>query len=210
MDNKKRLVLIILILVLLIGGAYVLYERMSSQVTSQQLVANEAPAASEKPDVSPAVTENEEEAEVEDENTQSNMAPDFTVLDMDGNEVNLYDYLGKPIVLNFWASWCGVCTYGLPTFVEAHSLYGEEINFLMVNLTDGNQETLESAKNYIAENEYSLPFYFDTKGEAAYFYGVYSIPTTYFIGANGEAIARASGALNMDTMHQGIDLIMAQ
>ena len=78
---------------------------------------------------------------------------------------------------------------------------------MMVNLTDGHQETLESASGFIAGTGYTFPVYYDTSSEAAMAYGVYSIPTTYFIDAEGNAIARATGAIDAATLQRGIDMI---
>ena len=78
-------------------------------------------------------------------------APDFTVYDLDGNPVSLSDYFGKPIVLNFWASWCGPCKMELPDFQETYDELGGDVQFLIVNLTDGSRETVETASAYLKE-----------------------------------------------------------
>ncbi len=134
--------------------------------------------------------------------------PDFTVVDMSGNEVQLSSYLGKPIVLNFWASWCGPCKSEMPEFQEVYAQYGGQIQFLMVNLTDGYSETKQTATDYIVSQGYTFPLYFDVYSSAAIAYGVTAIPTTYFIDAYGNGVARASGAINKDTLLQGIGMIM--
>ena len=64
------------------------------------------------------------------------IAPDFTVLDMSGNEVHLSDYFGKPIIINFWATWCGPCKSELPAFNNMYEKYKDEISFLFVNFLD--------------------------------------------------------------------------
>ena len=134
-------------------------------------------------------------------------APDFTVYDVDGNEVKLSDYLGKPVVLNFWASWCGPCKMEMPDFNEKHQELGDNVQFLMINLTDGTTETVEGASSFIASMGYTFPVFYDTSSMAAARYGVSSIPTTFFIDAEGYAIARATGAIGIDTLQAGIDLI---
>ena len=135
------------------------------------------------------------------------VAPDFTVYDRDGNEVKLSDFLGKPVVLNFWASWCGPCKMEMPDFDETYLELGDEVQFLMINLTDGISESVDSAAEFIAGQGYSFPVFYDTAGNAAAIYGINSIPTTYFIDAEGYAITYAVGAISGETLRQGIDLI---
>lgn len=134
-------------------------------------------------------------------------APNFTVETFEGEEVSLHDFFGKPIVLNFWASWCGPCKMELPDFQEAYEKYDGEILFLMVNMTDGVQETKKSASEYMADAGYTLPVYYDTKQDAAYTYGVYSLPTTFFINEKGEAVAYAQGMIDAQTLETGISMI---
>ena len=134
-------------------------------------------------------------------------APDFTVYDADGNEVKLSDYLGKPVVLNFWASWCGPCKMEMPDFNEKYQELGSDVQFLMINLTDGTSETIAGASSFIASQGYTFPVFYDTSSMAAARYGVSSIPTTFFIDAEGYAIAQATGAIGIDILQIGIDLI---
>ena len=112
-------------------------------------------------------------------------AIDFEVLNESGEKVKLSSYFGKPIVVNFWASWCGPCKAEIPEFIEAYQKYGEEVEFLMVNLTDGQTDTVESVKEFVRENKYEFPLYFDTEYSASNAYQVYSIPQTLFIDKNG-------------------------
>ncbi len=142
--------------------------------------------------------------------TAADTASDFTMLDMEGNEVKLSDFFGTPIVLNFWASWCPPCKAELPDFEEACKRYEGKVTFLMVNLTDGQRETVEVAKSYIASQGYTFPVYFDTKYEAAYTYGVSSIPQTYFINADGSLEARATGMISAAQLEKGIGMIYSE
>ena len=134
-------------------------------------------------------------------------APDFTVYDLAGNPVRLSDGFGKPLVLNFWASWCGPCQMEMPDFQEKYLELGEEVTFLMINMTDGSRETVEKAASFIQSAGYSFPVFYDTTVEAAIAYQVYSLPTTYFLDANGSVIAHATGAINKETLQKGIDMI---
>ena len=162
-----------------------------------------APETTAAPEVTTAPEETTE-SEVYEE---YNPAPDFTVYDRNGNPVRFSDMLGKPIVLNFWASWCGPCKAEMPDFDEVCRLLGDEVVFMMVNLTDGRYETAESATAFIDSMGYAFPVYLDLSGDAAYYYGIESIPTTFFISARGNFVAYASGALDYETLLYGISLI---
>ena len=195
MNQKKTLLILVLALVVLIAGAGALYNGLSGGVDTHQL-ATQGETVTVEPGTVPDATEGTPE-----------YAPDFTVYDIDGTAYRLSDFRGKPVVLNFWASWCGPCKMEMPDFDEKAAQLEGEVRFLMVNLTDGNQETVETASAFIASQGYTFPVYYDTDQSAAYAYGVYSIPTTYFIDARGCAVAYASGAIDAAVLQQGIDMI---
>ncbi len=136
-----------------------------------------------------------------------NAAPDFTVLNSDGEKVKLSDFFGKPIVINFWASWCPPCKAELPDFEKACKAYDGKVTFLMVNLTDGQRETVEVAKSFIEAQGYTFPVYFDIDYEASYKYGLSSIPQTYFLDAQGNIVAKATGMLSASQLEKGIGMI---
>ena len=133
-------------------------------------------------------------------------APDFTALDEAGEEVKLSDYFGKPVVLNFWASWCPPCKSEMPDFEAAFKVH-DDVQFLMVNLTDGAEETVDTARQYVEEQGYTFPILFDTNYEAATAYMISSIPTTYFLDREGNLTAHAVGAINAAVLEKGIEMI---
>ena len=134
-------------------------------------------------------------------------APDFTVADAAGGGVSLSDFLGKPVVLNFWASWCPPCKVEMPDFNTVYEEIGGEVAFMMVDLVDGRRETQKTGEKYVAEQGFTFPVYYDTTEEAAYVYGVSSIPTTVFIDRDGYIITGAVGAIDEKTLRLGIDMI---
>lgn len=150
-----------------------------------------------------AETETERETEAE---TSEYLAPDFTVYDENGNAVNLSDFFGKPIVLNFWASWCYYCKMEMPDFDEV-AKRNPDVQFLMVNATGTEGETVDTAKKYIEKNGYDFDVYFDINQDALYTYGISSFPTTLFIASNGDLYTYYSGAMDADFLERVIEKV---
>ncbi len=133
------------------------------------------------------------------------LAPDFTVQDASGQEVRLSDYAGTPVVINFWATWCGPCKSELPAFDAAYREYGDEVQFMMINLTDGQRETVDVVQAFLEEGGYSFPVCYDTTQQAAGTYGVYSIPLTLFIDREGQLAQYQVGAMSKEMLYGYLD-----
>lgn len=192
-----KLLVWVLAFAVVIAGASVLYNRLSGEVNVGGIAT--APQATEY--TGEAVSETE---------AQPSLTPDFTVYDLEGNAHKLSDFQGKPVLLNFWASWCGPCQMEMPDFQKFYESHGDKVHFVIVNLTDGQQETVESASKFIAEKGYTFPVYYDTDIDAAAKYGVSAVPVSYFIDAEGRFVAWAQGALSADMLQQGMDLLLGE
>lgn len=193
MKKAWMLIAIILVLAVLIVGAKLLLDHMGAENDAQ---------LSTTPQEETEATEG-----TEDTQPKRQFPPDFTVYDAEGNPVKLSDMRGKPVVVNFWASWCSPCKQEMPDFQAAYETYGDQILFMMVNLTGGNNETKESAQAHVSSNGFTFPVYFDLEQSAAMAYNTVSIPATYFYDADGYLIANATGMISADTLQQGIDMI---
>lgn len=194
MNKKTKTIVFIIIFALFIGIAAFAYSVLVKKVSPQDNIGA-APSQS-------GVAQSGQATEKE-----KIKAPDFTVLDADGNSIKLSDLFGKPIVLNFWASWCPPCKGEMPEFNEVFEESGEEITFLMVDLVDGQRETKEKGAQYVKDQGFSFPAYFDTTQDAAIQYGIRSIPTTIFIDKDGYIVTGIQGAIDAKTLKKEIELI---
>ena len=181
--NMKKTFLWVMILVIVLAGAYVAYTILGEDYRPDDSVDDD----------------------ISEERTK---APDFTVVDAEGNAVNLYDFIGKPLVVNFWASWCGPCRSEMPDFDEAYSEYCDKVIFMMINLADGRRETVQSGLEYVLEQGFSFPVYFDIGLEASLSYGITSYPTTIFIDEEGYFVTGYIGAINKEVLQEALDLLL--
>ena len=207
MKNNKTFIILIAVFIAVLVGAGILYNSLSDEYGPASLAtADTAPNTTASEGTSdPAATTDVTDAS---EATTPKVL-DFTVTDEAGNLVDLYDFLGKPIILNFWASWCGPCRSEMPDIQKAYETYGQDIHFLIVNLTDGSRETVDAATDYITQAGYTFPVYFDTTLEAGITYGASAIPITFFIDAEGYGVAYAQSALSRETLQTGIDMLLS-
>lgn len=192
MNNKKTLIIAASAFVAILVVAGILYNKLGDNIKPDSLITEQSSTTGS-------------ESGNESENRTS--APNFTVTNKEGKEVKLSDFKGKPVVLNFWASWCGPCVGEMPVFEDTYKTNSDSIEFVMVNLTDGSRETVSTAKSFISNNDYTFPVYFDEKSSAASAYAVYSIPATYFIDKDGYVIAQAKGPLEAESLRRGIEMI---
>ena len=120
-------------------------------------------------------------------------APDFTITSLDGkSSLTLSDLKGKPVILNFWASWCVPCRVEAPFLESAWRAYGDRgVVFIGVDIQDSERDALA----YIREFDVTYPNGTDTKGRITVSYGVSGIPVTFFVDKKGIVVRRWVGAL---------------
>ena len=197
--NKRKVFWLSLLTVAVIAGSYFLYQSLTEKY-DQFTNSESIPQA----DVSGNHEDSQQGGSGEN---QALMAPDFTIYDAEGNPVTLSQYQGKGVVINFWASWCGWCEIEMPSFQTAYEKYGEDVQFLMINLTGGGNDTQEKAEEMIESGGYTFPVFYDHDLSAAVAYAARSIPVSYFINAKGELVAKNSGPVSDEKLENYIDMI---
>ena len=125
-------------------------------------------------------------------------APNFTLQTVDGKEVNLSDYKGKKVFLNFWATWCPPCKAEMPHMQSFYEGNPENVEILAVNLEESN----EKAKDFADQYELTFPILMDKEGTVAETYEVYTIPTTYVLNEDGTVHQKIVGPMDEPMMKE--------
>ena len=204
MNSKLKISLGILSFAVLLGGAYFAYHTLSSTYKPPEKIQQKSsetsqPAASSLTSAVSAQTSAASESKM--------TAPDFTVYDAKGKAVKLSDLKGKPVVLNFWASWCPPCKGEMPDFNKVYAEEKNDIQFMMVDVVDGERETQEKGAQYVKSQGFNFPVYFDNKQDAAYAYEISSIPSTVLIDKNGIIVNGYEGAIDVETLKKAIQTL---
>lgn len=124
-------------------------------------------------------------------------APDFTLFDLDGEEVSLSDYRGKTILLNFWATWCKWCDAEMPD-IQRLQEEKDDLIVLAVNV----MESRKKAQEYMEEGGYDFQVLLDEDGYISNLYGTNGLPNSFFINEDGLLIYFYPGAMDYEQMNE--------
>ena len=204
----KKFVICMLVLALLLAGCSMVRDGVSAEPATQPTTTEPAATEQTTQPVTEPATEPTTHNHTHEEPNPENIAPDFTVYDVTGKAVKLSDFRGKPVVLNFWASWCGPCQSEMPHFQKLYEEVGDQVQFVMVNLADAWGDTKASAENLLKKQGYTFPVYYDTQGVLTNLYGISGVPATLFLDEQGAVVAAWSGALTEQYLRQGISVII--
>ena len=112
------------------------------------------------------------------------LAPDFKLNSINGAPISLAELQGRPLVVNFWASWCPPCRAEMPAFQQAWQEYRDtDLAIIAINAT--HQDTLSDIENFIDQNHLEFPILLDLDGSVSSSYHIHSLPTTYIINHKG-------------------------
>lgn len=124
--------------------------------------------------------------------------PDTDVSVLDGSDASLKlseIAQGKPLVVNFWATWCPYCIDEMADYQALYEKYGDRVAFVMLNAADSASEPA-AARAYVQENGFTFPVYFDAAHEGVTSYRVNGLPTTVIIAADGSLVQNAPGRID--------------
>jgi peroxiredoxin len=124
-------------------------------------------------------------------------APDFELLGVNGETVRLSDYLGRPVILNFWATWCAPCRLEMPELQRAQAEFGDDGP---VVLTINQEESAEQVTEFFDEVGLTLPALLDSEAEVGAAYGAFFLPTTVIIGPDGAVAAIHRGIISREEL----------
>ncbi|MDP2932262.1 MAG: TlpA disulfide reductase family protein [Chloroflexota bacterium] len=140
------------------------------------------------------------------EPSSNSAAPDFKLADLNGNTVALSDLRGKPVLLNFWATWCPPCREEVPLIEEINQ---EWTSKGLVVLTVSLDDSADTVKDFVQNYGLTFTVLHDREQRVAQTYGIQGIPTTLFIDKDGNIRARTVGAFpNKAAIETGIKKIM--
>jgi peroxiredoxin len=181
-----------------------------AQSLKMTLVPDDGSVASASAD--DAVTETPAEAEANSTGLNGKMAPNFTLADVNGKKVSLADFKGHPLVVDFWATWCGPCKVEIPWFVKLHDQYASQgLEILGVSADDLDKDDpakLFTEKRDIADFAQKMhmnyPVLIDADSISTSYGGLDALPTTFFIDKNGKIVASTIGLAPRDVIEADI------
>ncbi|MBO4950510.1 MAG: TlpA family protein disulfide reductase [Clostridia bacterium] len=204
--NKKVLFAVLsVVLIGLLVGAFFIYDELYEDYTHSNFQMQTVDKDENKNDGTAPEPEQKHEQEHEQERTD-NMVPDVEFYDADGNAVMLSDFFDKPLVLNFWATWCGPCKSEMPGFDRLYDKYKDKVNFVMLNVSDSE----ETVADFIKENGFGFPVYFDKTQIASYTFGASSIPLTFVMYKGGEIYGYQMGVLPEEALEEAMKTVITE
>jgi peroxiredoxin len=137
---------------------------------------------------------------------KNGLAPDFALQSIDGKTVRLSDLRGKPVVLNFWATWCAPCKIEMPWFVELQKKYESAgVQFLGVAMDDASTKDIAEFAQSMNVN-YPILIGKEAVGDA--YGGVQFLPETFYIGRDGKIVDKAFGLKGRGEIEDAIKKIV--
>jgi cytochrome c biogenesis protein CcmG/thiol:disulfide interchange protein DsbE len=131
---------------------------------------------------------------------QGYKAPSFSLPGLDGQIYSLDSLQGKPVMINFWASWCEPCRAEAPDLAAIYERYQGRIEILAVNVT--TKDRVEDVQSFVQQYRIPFPVLLDEQAKVTEAYNIAPIPTTYFVNKNGIVVERVIGTTAPQLLEQ--------
>lgn len=135
------------------------------------------------------------------------LAPDFTLDTLDGTHVTLSELRGRPVLINFWASWCTPCRIEMPDLVRAYEAYKDQ-GFLILGIDLTYQDSIPDVRAFVKEFKMTFPVLLDTSGEVSQGYRLLGLPLSVFVDREGIIRRIHIGAMTKDQIEQFVGEIL--
>lgn len=191
----KRAALIIIIVGMFGWAIYDFVKDDSPELAQETGEESEGVEEDNKPEQDEPIEMEKDEVGLE----RGQLAPDFEITTLDGDVVNLSDFRGERVLLNFWASWCGPCRAEMPDMQKFHE--DTDVELLAVNLTE-TESNKDNITDFLDEFGITFTVLLDENSKVSTIYNIKPIPTTFLINSDGTIHNKAFGALNYDQMVQ--------
>ncbi|MCG6913640.1 TlpA family protein disulfide reductase [bacterium BMS3Abin03] len=135
-------------------------------------------------------------------------APDFTLYDVDSNQVKLSDYSGKVVILDFWATWCPPCRRGIPDLISIQSEYKDNLVVIGISLDD--ETTQGDIPSFMKSFGINYPIVFGTMDVVTAYGNIEAIPTSFIIDQSGNIIKSYMGLVPKNIIKNEIDSLLGE
>ena len=228
-SSRRGLIIALAALVIVVALGFLAYDALAGMAKSSQSAAVTAPAAAASQSGASAsagsASADPSAANGESASTNSDTATnpsdasaeqlprltdyDATVYTENGDARTLTQIAdGKPLVINFWATWCPFCIEEMGDFQQIFNDYEGRVSFAFIDCVDGSRETVDDGAKWLFENGYTLPAYYDTTSEAVYSYGASALPTTVLVAANGDIMDITPGRIDATLVRDALDKLV--
>ena len=135
-------------------------------------------------------------------------AIDFRLKTLAGGTVSLAEYRGRPLLLNFWATWCKPCRAEMTDIIAAYNVHrDQDLQVLAINLTD--QERMKDVRTFVSELQMPFPVLLDEKGKVRKSYALRGVPTSVFIDSSGVVRFVNPGPITRELIERGLAAILS-
>ncbi|MGD1821092.1 MAG: TlpA family protein disulfide reductase [Pleomorphochaeta sp.] len=238
--NKKNSLIIVLIIIVVFVGAYFGYGQLSknspdtsykptlnteeSELTNNVSTNSVAVQTEVSDDVVETVQTSDDQSISDDaddtnnsdaDNTEaeaSTVMPDIPLTLLNGEETTFWQLaeLGKPVVINLFASWCPPCQQEMPDFIDASEEYKDEVTFIFFDSFDGERETMDAVNAFAQEYFNDDTICVIDPGYISYLFKTNSLPTTILLNRKGEPVNGYQGMVPKDTLINAIEQLLAE